>query len=252
MCNNTNDFSNLELLEILSVNSVKELLNYPKLLDFYKTEFIRNTDRFSYNFSDSEFLVLLRNENIRKNPWSFYGLDVDQLLCYFRFADILKNDSLNDEVINKSNYYLDTISEHITENIRRFSYDKRLLCVLPLKLDPDDIEEILSILQDNGLDLKDLRGLDTTILCMPPSLVKAIVKSLEFMGEQLIINNNVNPVIYNVIELLKKTYNSDVKIEKRRIPFHRTLVNNLNDSIVNDLIYGEDSIFHSIKNSKVK
>lgn len=239
----------IELLECLSVNRVKELLNYPELLDFYTKEFIRNTNRSSYIFNDIEFKVLLNNEAIRKNPCSLYGLDTDQLECYFQFADIIKNDPLNDEIINESNYYYDTINDHITENIRRFSYDKRLLCVLPLKLDPDDIEEILYILQDNGLNLKDLRGLDTTILCMPPTLVKTIVKSLEIMGEQLIINNNVNPVIYDVIESLKKNYNSEVKIKKRRIPFSKECVHNPNGALVNDLIYEntvEDNFSHSI------
>lgn len=252
LCNNTNDFSNLELLGYLSVNSVKNLLNYPELLNFYKTEFIKNINKFSYNFSDKMFELLLSNKSVRQNPLSLYGLDYDQLTCYSCFVDIISKEPLNKRIINESNYYVDSIDNHITENIKRFSYDKRLLCVLPLMLDPDDIERILHILQDNGLDLNNLRGLDTTILCMPPELVRAIVKSLEINGEKLIINNNVNPSIYNAIEALKKTYNSDIKIEKRRIPFYSTLVHNFNDNTVNDLIYDKENFIYTDNNSKTR
>lgn len=65
----------------------------------------------------------------------------------------------------------------------------------------------------------------------------------------MIINNNVNPVIYDVIESLKKNYNSEVKIKKRRIPFSKECVHNPNGALVNDLIYEntvEDNFSHSI------
>ncbi len=241
LCNNTNDLSNIVLLGRLSENSIKELLKYPKFLEYFKTKFSANINAVSYNFNDKDFSMILKNEEVRKNPESLYGLDYDQLNCYIAFSDIISSNPLNNSALNPSNVYYDTMNYHITENIKKYSYNKQLLCVLPLRLDPYDIDYILNILIQKGLNIDDLRGLDTTILCMPPALVNALVQYLDKTGKQLIVNNNVNPAIYEAIEMLKKSYNSNVEIEKRRIPFHKCLLGNPNDEMAQALMYEDSS-----------
>ena len=213
LCNGSNDFSNLDItkLKYLSIEGVKEFLKYPELLNVYKR--IYRLDR-SYAYDDDMVKLLLNNEEVRKNPISLYGLDMDQLSIYYEIKDLLARDIRNNEIINHSNSYLSMIDEHITENIKMFSYDQRLLCVLPLMLDPDDNKEILSILIEEGLDTSNLDKLDTTIFCMPPALVRTLVKSLEKFSQKLIVDNNINSKIYEIINMLKEKYKVKTLIQE--------------------------------------
>ena len=114
---------------------------------------------------------------------------------------------------------------------------------MPLMLDLEDNLHILDVLVRNGLDVNDLRGLDTTIFCFPTKLVDVIEKIFLEFNIPLIKNNNVNPDILEVINMIKRNMGADIEIKSRRIPFHKSLVESkIKNEVIEELIYEKDYV----------
>lgn len=231
------------LLKNLSMKSISNLKQYPDLLKFFVDEFYLNVNYVSYNYGYDFFNLLLSIEEVRQNSNSWYGLDKDQLRVYHDVSKILLNDELNDEIINMRNYYPDTIMENIKNNINHFKSNSKMLCVMPLMLDCDDNQHILNILIRNGLDINDLHGFDSTIFCFPTSLVDIIEKIFNFNEIPLIINNKVNPLVMNMIFIIRDNLQSEIELSQRRIPFYKAdwneNFNPTNNQVINELSYDE-------------
>ena len=236
----------LTLLDHLSQESIEELKKHPKLLSFFINEFYKNVNRVSHQYSNDLFKALLSVDEVKENYNTWYGLDTDQLQIYWNISKLLLSDPLNDEFINKRNYYIDTIIDNIKDNIQFFKDDPKMLCVMPLMLDCDDNQHILNILIRNGLDIKDLRGFDSTIFCFPVKLVEIIEKLFILNEIPLIIDNKVNPFVMDIIAAIRENFKSNINIPKRRIPFSKSISNKNcnpnNNPIINELSYEEKNI----------
>ena len=234
----------LVLMDFLSKESINKLKQYPEVLTFFIDEFHSNIKLRSHQYADALFNILLSIKEVRENNNCWYGLDIDQIDIYYNIYELLLKDPLNDEIINKRNFYVDTVIENIKENIEFFKNDPKMLCVMPLMLDCEDNQKILNILIRNGLDINDLRGFDSTILCFPVKLVEVIEKLLVDNDIPLIIDNKVNPFIINIINMISDNFKSKIDIKTRRIPFYKSMLYddyNLTDNpIINELSCEED------------
>jgi len=236
-----NNLKVLNLLNLMSEDMLDVLINYPDTLDFFTNEFSQNVDKISYNYNMKIFKSLLNIEQLQQNPNAWYGLDTDQLLIYKTVAIALLNDEINFDLVNKSSLYLDTIIENIKENIEQFKENQKLLCIMPLMLDSEENKNKLDILVNNGLDIENLRGFDSTILCFPLKLVELIEKLFKLNKIPLIINNQINPLSIFIIGMIQKNHQMDINIQKRRIPFYKTkeTIKNSNP-IIEELTYSEN------------
>lgn len=220
LCGGTNDFSNLKLLRIMNEYCIEALLDYPEILNFFKTQFINPNDMFQTFYDDLGFFIMLSNEDVVNNPESFYGLDSDQISIYENFCKIFE------DIDRVSRFFTYTFKQDVrerygainyfmSENIKRFSYNKVLFHIIPLQLNPDNNELILSELIKEGLDLDNIKTFDTTIFFIPPYYLYQLIVKLEAKGQKLIVNNDVNPEIYNVLESLMREKGSKRSIIKR-------------------------------------
>lgn len=234
----------LVLIDFLSKESINKLKQYPEVLTFFIDEFHSNINLRSHKYADALFNILLSIKEVRENNNCWYGLDIDQIDIYYNIYELLLKDPLNDEIINKRNFYVDTVIENIKENIEFFKNDPKMLCVMPLMLDCEDNQKILNILIRNGLDINDLRGFDSTILCFPVKLVEVIEKLLVDNDIPLIIDNKVNPFIINIINMISDNFKSKIDIKTRRIPFYKSMLyddyNPTDNPIINELSCEED------------
>lgn len=232
----------LSLLEHISEKSVFELMKYPDLLSFFINDFYINVNKSSYQYNDRLFKGLLDIQEVRDNPNSWYGLDIDQLEVYYGISQVLLNNPLNDSIINKRNYYMDTITQNIKDNIDYFKYNPKMLCVMPLMLDFDDNKYILDLLIRNGLNLDNLRGFDSTIFCLPTKLVDVIEHIFISSGIPLIVGNKVNPSVISIISSINRNMHGNINIKNRRILFRKNyLGDNLTDNpVVDELSYDMD------------
>ena len=229
----------MNLLDHMEIESVERLKEYPEVLRFLIDEFYMNVNKVSYQYKDEIFKTLLSIEEVRENPNAWYGLDLEQLKIYCNISNVLLNDYKNVDIVNIFFADSNLIVENIKGNIREFKDDQKLLCVLPLMLDYEDNKHILEILIRNGLDINDLRGFDSTIFCLPVKLVEVIELLFKKLHVPLIVNNNVNPEVVDILDVIQT--NMKIKgdyLKKRRIPFNCTLVRSEHkNEVVDELTY---------------
>ena len=234
----------LFLLNQFSESSITYLMKYPEVLTFFINDLYPNVKGSSYRYDNTQlFKQLLELDIVRENLNSWFGLDIDQLHIYWDISEMLVENSLNIDIINKGNYYYATIMENVKENIEYFKNDPKMLCVIPLMLDCNDNKYILDKLVRNGLNLDNLRGFDSTILCLPTKLVDIIESILSYNNIPLIINNKVNPLVMELVSMISKNSQKKNNIEHRRIPFYDPEIyenfNPTNNVVIDELSYNK-------------
>jgi len=134
----------LFLLNHLSEDSVIKLMRYPDMLNFFINELYPNVKGSSYRYDDTYlFKELLEVKELRENLNAWFGLDLDQLEIYWGVSEMLLENPINADIVNRGNYYISTIINNVRENIEYFKTDPKMLCVMPLMLDFDDNKYIL-------------------------------------------------------------------------------------------------------------
>lgn len=231
----------LFLLNHLSEDSLTKLMNYPDVLTFFISELYPNVRGSSYQYGDTYlFKKLLEVKEVRENFNAWFGLDLDQLEIYWGVSEMLLENPINEDIVNRGNYYIGTIMNNVRENIEYFKKDPKLLAVMPLMLDFDDNKYILDKLVRNGLKLDNLRGFDSTILCLPPKLVDVIESILTSCNIPLIIGNKVNPVVMELVSMISGNSKKKKDIRNRRVPFYNPRLKEENRSsnvVINELSY---------------
>ena len=228
----------LFLLNRLSEDSLNKLMNYPDVLTFFINELYPNVKTSSYLYDDTYlFKELLEVKEIRENLNSWFGLDLDQLEIYWGVSEMLLENPINDDIINRGNYYIGTIMNNVRDNIEYFKSDPKMLCVMPLMLDFDDNKYILDKLVRNGLKFDNLRGFDSTIFCLPPRLVDVIEDILTSCNMPLVIGNKVNPVVMDLVSMISSNSEKKKDIRNRRIPFYNPEHNVSSNIVINELSY---------------
>lgn len=234
----------LFLLNYLSEDSVIKLMRYPDMLNFFINELYPNVKSSSYRYDDTYlFKELLEVKELRENLNAWFGLDLDQLEIYWGVSEMLLENPINADIVNRGNYYISTIINNVRENIEYFKTDPKMLCVMPLMLDFDDNKYILDKLVRNGLKLDNLRGFDSTIFCLPPRLVDVIENILVSCNMPLVIGNKVNPVVMDLISMISSNSEKKKNIRNRRVPFYNPRLydedKRSDNIVVNELSYSD-------------
>ncbi|MBE6160237.1 MAG: hypothetical protein E7157_04235 [Lactobacillales bacterium] len=201
----------LDLLYWMSPAEIDELRKYPTSLKFFINEF----DFFRANeiYKKNIFKKLLNMSEFDENPDAWYGVNPKKWQIYSNISKLLMKDPLNSGIINNLNFDIDRNLENIKENIKFFKNNKKLLRVMPLMLDFEDNKYILNILINNGLDINNLEEFDSTILCFPVKLVEFIERLFSINNIPLIVDNNVNPLVLNVISLISNNMTKNPVID---------------------------------------
>lgn len=210
-----------DLLLYMSFNSLDKLIKDEKLTEFFVSEFAVKTYSYVYKYTDKMFELLLGINELRQNMDLWYSLDSSQLSIYQETSKMFETDSYYDEIISKRNFIENTIIENIKDNIECFKDDKKMLRIMPLMLDNNDIIHIFKVLEEAGLDKNKITDFDTTLLCMPPTIINTIKMVFDKENESLIVNNDINPKVYEVLKKIKDSKKTNVKILTRRYVFDK-------------------------------
>lgn len=212
-------YQNLMLLKWMSPETVKALNANPVIRDFL----LANEKLFNvlpgqrpYGISELFIFDLVSTDVITNNPRLLYSCDESQYVIYGEISNFLlrKNPSF-ESVINKSNAYPDMWIEHVKENCEIFKDCPQVLERLPLFLDGEDHKKILDILIMNGLDVDNIKTLDTTVFCIPFVLFNTITSAMIKNGQSIIVDNNMNPLFFEYIDQMINNLNGS-KTESKK------------------------------------
>ena len=186
-------YEELCLMKWLDVDTLNKLRNIPEVYSFCldNPEVVGNFFGAMY-FDDKAadlFIELVSMEEIRNNPILIYGLDRNQIRVFSSLAY-----GISDEEI-KSN---------ISGNVKYFRDNPDLYKVVPFMLDGENAKKILDLLSTQGLDMNKLDKLDTTIFCLPFSLVLEITNFLNSKGMYIIQGENDLKVFFSFVEENRK------------------------------------------------
>ena len=135
------------------------------------------------------FIELVSMEEIRNNPILIYGLDRNQIRVFSSLAY-----GISDEEI-KSN---------ISGNVKCFRDNPDLYKVVPFMLDCENTKKIIELLSTQGLDMNKLDRLDTTVLCLPFSMVAEIIEFLNSKGVPAVGQDNDMNMFFNFVEARRR------------------------------------------------
>ena len=183
----------LSLMKWLDVDTLNKLRNIPEVYSFCldNSEVVGNFFGAMY-FDDKAadlFIELVSMEEIRNNPILIYGLDRNQLRVFSSLAY-----GISDEEI-KSN---------ISGNVKYFKDNPDLYKVVPFMLDGENAKKIIELLSTQGLDMNKLDILDTTVLCLPFSMVAEITEFLNSKGVTAVGQDNDMNMFFNFVEARRR------------------------------------------------
>ena len=186
-------YEELSLMKWLDVDTLNKLRNIPEVYSFCldNPEVVGNFFGAMY-FDDKAadlFIELVSMEEIRNNPILIYGLDRNQLRVFSSLAY-----GISDEEI-KSN---------ISGNVKCFRDNPDLYKVVPFMLDCENTKKIIELLSTQGLDMNKLDRLDTTVLCLPFSMVAEIIEFLNSKGVPAVGQDNDMNMFFNFVEARRR------------------------------------------------
>ena len=186
-------YEELSLMKWLDVDALNKLRNIPEVYSFCldNSEVVGNFFGAMY-FDDKAadlFIELVSMEEIRNNPILIYGLDRNQIRVFSSLAY-----GISDEEI-KSN---------ISGNVKCFRDNPDLYKVVPFMLDCENTKKIIELLSTQGLDMNKLDRLDTTVLCLPFSMVVEIIEFLNSKGVPAVGQDNDMNMFFNFVEARRR------------------------------------------------
>lgn len=188
-------YDNLCLVGILTIDEILELNKYEKLENFilenYHYVFVLMLKDIQYKLP-YDLKKLLSIEQIHTNPELLHSLDYQQINISRKISKNLLSDDKYKILVRNNNFDETTIINNIKENIKRFGNNPNLIYSIPLMLNQEEINSILDLLKENGLDINNLSNFNSTILCMPYNYVKMIIEYMKENNIQVIINNNIS------------------------------------------------------------
>lgn len=154
--------SDFKLLKYLTPEIVLKLNDVPNI----KTILVNNFEILQDIVIPSKlklFKKIISIPDIDKSPEIIFGMDYAQIMVARRFNP-------------EESYDDDTIINNIKINIALFKENPIILRKIPAMLDSQNTIKVLDLLENIGIDINKIDSFDNTILCIPASIIKAIVE----------------------------------------------------------------------------
>lgn len=94
--------------------------------------------------------------------------------------------------------------ENIINNIKEFQNYPQLFDKIPILLNSQNNIKVLKVLQNNGLNIENVSGIDSRIFCIPIEMVNAICDSMKEKDEEIIKDNRINKTFFDYLEALRQ------------------------------------------------
>lgn len=127
---------------------------------------------------------------LESNPNILEGIDYSQISIY--------------KALSQKELTVSEVYDNFLNNINNNKQSISLLNILPLLLDSNNTNKILSILSSNGVNIEKLDDSYKKVLCFPFEFFQRVLDAMKESGECLINNDgSLNRKIYNIAEKIR-------------------------------------------------
>lgn len=186
-------YEELYLMKWLDADTLNRLKSIPEVYNFCLNDPEVVSSFFGAMYFDDKqldtFIEFISMDEIKNNPSLLYGLDRGQ----FRVYPLGEHSSDND-----------TLKVNISKNIECFKDNPELYKIIPFMLDCENTKKIIELLSTQGLDMNKLERLDTTVLCLPFSMVAEITEFLNSKGVPAVGQDNDMNMFFNFVEARRR------------------------------------------------